>query len=51
MIMVTLSSRLSCPYTNPPPQVLTSEYSVLLAQEFNRNPVINDAAAFDIYPL
>lgn len=30
--------------------VLTSEYSVLLAQEFNRNPVINDAAAFDIYP-
>jgi hypothetical protein len=30
--------------------VLTSEYAVLLAHEFNRNPVINDEAAFDIHP-
>ncbi|KAA1474856.1 initiation factor 2 [Dentipellis sp. KUC8613] len=30
--------------------VLTSDYAVLLAEEFNRNPVINDEAAFDIYP-
>jgi hypothetical protein len=30
--------------------VLTSEYAALLAEEFNRNPVINDEAAFDIYP-
>ncbi|THH20354.1 hypothetical protein EW146_g967 [Bondarzewia mesenterica] len=29
---------------------LTSDYAALLAEEFNRNPVINDAAAFDIYP-
>jgi translation initiation factor IF-2 len=32
-------------------QVLTSEYAVLLAQEFNRNPVVNDEAAFDIHPV
>ena len=31
------------------PTVLTSEYASLLALEFNRNPVINDEAAFDIY--
>lgn len=30
--------------------VLTSEYASLVALEFNRNPVINDEAAFDIYP-
>ena len=30
--------------------VLSSEYSSLLALEFNRNPVVNDEAAFDIYP-
>jgi hypothetical protein len=30
--------------------VLTSEYAVLLADEFNRNPVVNDEAAFDLYP-
>lgn len=29
--------------------VLTSDYASLLALEFNRNPVINDEAAFDIY--
>jgi len=33
-----------------PSLVLTSDYAVLLAEEFNRNPVINDEAAFDIYP-
>ena len=32
------------------PTVLTSEYASLLALEFNRNPIINDEAAFDIYP-
>ncbi|KAG6832679.1 hypothetical protein H0H92_012251 [Tricholoma furcatifolium] len=31
--------------------VLTSDYAVLLAEEFGRNPIINDEAAFDIYPL
>ncbi|KAI0306547.1 P-loop containing nucleoside triphosphate hydrolase protein [Multifurca ochricompacta] len=30
--------------------VLTSEYAVLLAEEFNCNPVVNDEAAFDLYP-
>lgn len=30
--------------------VLTSEYAVLLADEFNRNPVVNDEAAFDLFP-
>lgn len=30
--------------------VLTSEYAVLLADEFNRNSVVNDEAAFDLYP-
>ncbi|KAH9966697.1 initiation factor 2 [Russula dissimulans] len=30
--------------------VLTSEYAVLLAEEFNRNPVVNDEAAFDLHP-
>ncbi|KAI0647229.1 initiation factor 2 [Trametes meyenii] len=30
--------------------MLTSEYASLLALEFHRNPVINDEAAFDIYP-
>jgi translation initiation factor IF-2 len=29
---------------------LTSDYAALLAEEFNKNPVINDEAAFDIYP-
>ncbi|KAI0636794.1 initiation factor 2 [Trametes polyzona] len=29
--------------------ILTSEYASLLAMEFNRNPVVNDEAAFDIY--
>ncbi|KAI0362312.1 initiation factor 2 [Trametes cingulata] len=29
--------------------MLTSEYASLLAMEFNRNPVVNDEAAFDIY--
>ncbi|KAG6334456.1 hypothetical protein ID866_4634 [Astraeus odoratus] len=30
--------------------VLTSDYTALLAEEFGRNPIINDEAAFDIYP-
>ncbi|PCH38140.1 initiation factor 2 [Wolfiporia cocos MD-104 SS10] len=30
--------------------LLSSEYASLLAMEFGRNPVINDEAAFDIYP-
>ncbi|CDO72883.1 hypothetical protein BN946_scf185002.g68 [Trametes cinnabarina] len=30
--------------------VLTSDYASLLALEFNRNPIVNDEAAFDIYP-
>jgi hypothetical protein len=30
--------------------VLTSDYAVLLVEEFGRNPVVNDEAAFDIYP-
>jgi translation initiation factor IF-2 len=30
--------------------VLTSDYAALLAEEFGRNPVVNDEAAFDIYP-
>ncbi|KAL4258479.1 TRAFAC class translation factor GTPase superfamily protein [Pleurotus pulmonarius] len=29
--------------------VLTSDYAVLLAEEFGRNPIVNDEAAFDIY--
>ncbi|KAG2075948.1 initiation factor 2 [Suillus decipiens] len=30
--------------------VLTSDYAALLAEEFGRNPIVNDEAAFDIYP-
>ncbi|KAG6379055.1 hypothetical protein JVT61DRAFT_11491 [Boletus reticuloceps] len=30
--------------------VLTSDYAALLVQEFDRNPIINDEAAFDLYP-
>ncbi|KAL0947419.1 hypothetical protein HGRIS_013532 [Hohenbuehelia grisea] len=30
--------------------VLTSDYAVLLAEEFGQNPIVNDEAAFDIYP-
>ncbi|KAI6126205.1 initiation factor 2 [Pisolithus croceorrhizus] len=30
--------------------VLTSDYAALLAEEFGRNPIINDEAAFDLYP-
>ncbi|KAG6845233.1 hypothetical protein H0H87_012225 [Tephrocybe sp. NHM501043] len=30
--------------------VLTSDYAVLLAEELGRNPIVNDEAAFDIYP-
>ncbi len=30
--------------------VLNAEYASLLAMEFNRNPIVNDEAAFDIYP-
>ena len=31
-------------------QVLTAEYASLIAMEFGRNPIVNDEAAFDIYP-
>ena len=30
--------------------VLTSDYAALLVEEFGRNPVVNDEAAFDIHP-
>ncbi|KAG6874270.1 hypothetical protein C0995_001495 [Termitomyces sp. Mi166 len=30
--------------------VLTADYAVLLVEEFGRNPIVNDEAAFDIYP-
>ncbi|KAJ7074274.1 hypothetical protein C8F01DRAFT_1099909 [Mycena amicta] len=30
--------------------VLTSDYAVLLAEEFGRKPIVNDDAAFDLYP-
>ncbi|KAH9951954.1 initiation factor 2 [Amylocystis lapponica] len=30
--------------------MLTAEYASLLAMEYGRNPVVNDEAAFDIYP-
>ena len=30
--------------------VLTSEYAALLAEEFRYKPVVNDEAAFDLYP-
>lgn len=30
--------------------MLTAEYASLIAMEYNRNPVVNDEAAFDIYP-
>jgi translation initiation factor IF-2 len=30
--------------------VLTAEYASLLAAEFDRNPIVNDEAAFDIHP-
>ncbi|KAF8841351.1 initiation factor 2 [Paxillus ammoniavirescens] len=30
--------------------VLTSDYAALLAEEFGRHPIINDEAAFDLYP-
>ncbi|KAF9228584.1 initiation factor 2, partial [Gyrodon lividus] len=30
--------------------VLTSDYAALLAEEFGRNPIINDEAAFDLHP-
>lgn len=31
--------------------VLTCDYAVLLAEEYGRNPIVNDEAAFDIYPM
>ena len=30
--------------------VLTAEYASLIAMEFSHNPIINDEAAFNIYP-
>ncbi|KAJ6547056.1 hypothetical protein B0H19DRAFT_1163764 [Mycena capillaripes] len=30
--------------------VLTSDYAVLLAEEFGRKPIVNDEAAFDLHP-
>lgn len=41
-----LDPRITVPLT-----VLTADYAALLAEEFGRNPVISDEAAFDIYPL
>jgi hypothetical protein len=38
--------RLTWSYT-----VLTSDYASLLTEEFGRNAVVDDEAAFDIYPL
>jgi translation initiation factor IF-2 len=37
------------PHISPKP-VLTAEYASLIAMEFGRNPIVNDEAAFDIYP-
>lgn len=36
--------------TNPIVIVLTSDYAVLLAEELGRNPIVDDEAAFDLYP-
>lgn len=33
-----------------PSVVLTSDYASLLAEEFGRNPMVDDEASFDIYP-
>ncbi len=30
--------------------VLSADYAALLAEEFGFNPIIDDEAAFDIYP-
>lgn len=30
--------------------ILSSDYAVLIAEEFGRNPIVNDEAAFDIHP-
>nr|GAT59636.1 translation initiation factor IF-2 [Mycena chlorophos] len=30
--------------------ILTSDYAVLIAEEFGRKPVVNDDAAFDLFP-
>ncbi|KAL0063317.1 translation initiation factor IF-2 [Marasmius tenuissimus] len=30
--------------------VLTSDYAILLAEEFGKNPIVSDEMAFDIYP-
>ena len=30
--------------------VLTAEFASLIAMELGRNPIVNDEAAFDIYP-
>lgn len=50
--MVRTSINSSCGYSNFFfLSVLTSDYAVLLAEEFGRNPIVNDEAAFDIYPL
>jgi translation initiation factor IF-2 len=42
------------PSTRAPPAdlrlVLTAEYASLLAAEFDRNPIVNDEAAFDVFP-
>lgn len=44
MVQVGMAEQSSYDY------VLTAEYASLIAMEFNRNPVVNDEAAFDIYP-
>lgn len=52
MIMVctlqTIGDRFLCSFIRF--LVLTSDYAVLLVEEFGRNPIVNDEAAFDIYP-
>ena len=48
--MVRYPSKPLLVWPNPPFLVLTSEYAVLLAEEFDYKPVVNDEAAFDLYP-
>jgi translation initiation factor IF-2 len=49
MIMVITYFNISSHYSSFT-SVLTSDYAALLAEEFGRNPIIDDEAAFDIYP-
>jgi hypothetical protein len=40
----------TCSVTNALP-VLSSDDAYVLALEFDRNPIVDDEAAFDLYPL